>query len=1715
MNQAAPLTGIPAAVCKITCGKELGTGFFVAPGLLITAFHVVFDHFEDAAVINVNHEAESWVGEAVAHDANLDVCLLKIARTEGDVLTLLAGRKQLNQACHLFGYPYHARATGLALTGKLVQVLDGERGDMLVGELNIEGHYDFGGLSGGPIIVDGNVAGVVQRQVDSRVAGISIQKIADFLRSNGVPVNEEELLYTVPPEFQADVESSPNNYTVAAAIHAALRSGGNWVLVHGSPGSGKSTLLASLKPAAPDVVFCGHYFTKIPGDRQPTALRTSPAFFLDTIEQLIAHILTGAHLPKEDLNQEQRLRRLGELIERLGAFYQKKGQTAVLVVDGLDEVRDLASFLGILPKTLPASIKIILSCTSPAILPADYRVLVHDDQRVEMQPLPAALQEAFIRNETQGLHLPIDIIQRLATKSEGHPLYMRYLVNYLLTHTFEGERDALDQWIASIPVIGGNISRYYETIWAGISEVPDQLWILLILAQLRQDVSEEELLAMLPEPYRLGFLSYFPRIRYLLSTAGDRVGLYHQSFGDFIQEKGALQRKTANDYVLTWCREHADKEYSATNWLFHLSQGTQPLGAVEFCDQTWVDRCAMFDVEPELVLEDIRAIIRLAADEKMTVDVIRLLLLLERIAFRYDIVFADHAAVLALSLISMGKHRQALRYLVRGHELQVPFGDANLFLQLLMEKGAMKEAKGLFEAIGVKYRRRLAEWLERQDGDFFELIHIWAESAIIAQGLSGNGGQIELRRISRRLMGMAASAMKGGNTDAADSIIYFIKIISSTTAGYAIRAYDKYTSPSQFAERSPQPLDESWTFVYARQILAFRSFQQYNTKIVSDFTLYRSLVDDTTAMLEEFGFEDIGDNQKEIIEALMPDCSRPDLLDPLIRGYLGSSTERGTIRQIEGAELDFTAVRELFFHHTCRGYADPEGDYPALPGMEDWEQCLIGLIRNIAFLEGRLYRNQMAGEVSGADVAKFKQLFQVLDFTLDIRSKWERGYAIPENLMPMIYEWFTRLLRRFFAAEISWFVQSIIGRCRHQMGLYTEGFRRCLQNVIEALLMGGTDGQMIKPLIEQHETHVLKAVQNRRERTPDLLRTVEFYGLVGETSKASGVYQEMLYTSMGPDWYKEAQFDLLDSVLGIRHGDASIFTYLQQFAGLMDFASGEMTFQSYIRSDKEAFAKGLVAKSFAATGMGYIQFELVPPPEVVIFNAEHFTADMPRLGDGYRLGGRDIREEYTVSRLLSLEMHALLRFALSAVFILNDDIDRFFPQVPRALCMSIQQMQEEGMDIMPLCRVVVGIATHEMMKTDRARFLSYFQNETSAEVLEALRAAFAEENIEQTLVGHEPVDQPESVSTASAGENAFERFNSACEGGNDQRDILLQNGFDAFRAEKLGLWVFNYSAASTLSRKHLKGLLQTDKDLWPHMKGHVDGYDADHWSVANTLIWFVQEVLGADEAAEVYRVVADHFSLIVRPEPEYLDKYVWLRADLPSLTTDDAVARFLVWLLGYPLDLYRERAKAMVAVVLRQEPSLILELLVAEIIALQPGPTGHLAADLLRDFTAEQPALAGEFLDAHTALQSGLAAVGHFSIRYILYEMSKNLRDAGHPSLFLNLEQAIPDQVETGMSVAFDEPQFTVIQKKIDELDGMGQLNGAFCRSMESLIRSYCAPLSLLDFIKADRYLWRSFEHQGKTHSKYRGLLHFALNMSITARVAKSNLDIVFKVINR
>tara|TARA_R110001592_G_scaffold96331_4_gene276806 strand:- start:127321 stop:131199 length:3879 start_codon:yes stop_codon:yes gene_type:complete len=1291
------------------------------------------------------------------------------------------------------------------------------------------------------------------------------------------------------------------------------------------------------------------------------------------------------------------------------------------------------------------------------------------------------------------------------------------LVNYIKTLS-KGETDDIDNWIKQIPTIGGDISRYYDSIWDKIYEVPDKLWIILILSWLRQSLEQDELIKILPEPYKLGFLSNIKVLKYLLKGEND-FEIYHNSFKDYVIVNTEPYSTQVNDYITQFCSLNADHYYSINNLLYHQSQGNNKEDAVSYCNQEWADKCALNSVSPELVIGDLKEIINISIDLKQTVETIRLLLLLQRIEFRYDSVFAENANLIASALISLEEYDAALKYLVRENTLLVDNYDALMFLQLLYESEANAEAKILFEAISQKYRRQINEGINSKEGIGYDTFMLQLNSLT----LSMNDNFKEAFHDFSGLMGVLKRqqnyAAEHNHKEMYNSFYTIREYAASWQNAYALRRFDIFMESEATAKATGVKLDRKWAKMRATSIVLFDEIATYSTGVFEKTDNYFSAIKDIENLIEKYGYSEDKSEIQVLINSLIDNSKKSGLVKSLILKYFKFDDDFN-FRKDNGVDLNYQDIHQLYFKFKFKGYINDTKELPVIQNSYDrykkWEEFTLAILKNIAFLDGKsqFYNAEELKEEIESTIKEYSKVLSKIDFTFDERSFWDRSYSLPEAIYPLIYSKVTGYLAQFSHLELRNFLQSFQKKSQNQAGLYSEGFRKSLFEVISGLIKANYETDDIKQLLEIWSKYVIDNVENRWERTSDLLKIIEQYGLISDKEKGIEMFKAMLKTSMGPSWYKEAQFDLLNTTIDLSNGEKELNKHLKEFASILDYASGEMTFQRYVRVEKEVFIASLIKSDKTNVALDYFKSEVIPSPQVIIRNAEKSTFDAPRIGDGYCLGARNIKEQSGVLKILKVikVKSSYLKWALAEIFTINDDVFRFvldFGEIQAQLLEHYESINEPYID--DLYKVIVEIASAEELKEERINYLNCFKGQISEKGIKTIQGYLLKNEISWDIV---PIEKKSKTTSKVTKEDSFVIFNNSFQNNDKAREAIIKEGAQAFIKERVNIWLGNWSTNSNIAKRNLKQLFSDEFEVFKYLKEFINQYSNDTWSITSKLIWFLEGKLSLQKTEEIYKTIAEHFTLLVRPDDESITKYKWIEDEAESATNDELLAAFLIWLLNHPHEGFSKRAFNSIQKLVLYEPELIIPILIKEVSSNEPKISSIKCSLILKNISIEKPEVIRNILENENSYYQALVNIEHFTIKKNLLDGAIGLNKIGYNKLYNEIYNSFPETIVIVGDVALEEDYLEGISYEIDELNEMQILNRKFCESLLGSIIEKCKPLSIDDYRKSDKYLTRSFPNDNYYRGRFDDVLNYALNISITSRVDKSNLNEVYNILN-
>jgi hypothetical protein len=254
------------------------------------------------------------------------------------------------------------------------------------------------------------------------------------------------------------------NETAAEQLKQRIEAvSGGYIAVTGCAGVGKSTLVQDVLSNADYPFFIPYYAFLPDGEGNPRDRGEAVTFFQDVIGRLDKFFTERGSLGISDVAQGREA--LREHMAKAHAQYVIQGRKIILLVDGLDHVsREVGLQSSVLhelprPDEVPEGFLIILSAQPQALVPGTIRVdvgiavSVASGRRVEVTGLSRAEVHGIIAKVRKPTSTEDQ--DRLNTACQGNPL----ILTYLLRSPETSVNDAL----AEAGSYAGDLDKYYAT----------------------------------------------------------------------------------------------------------------------------------------------------------------------------------------------------------------------------------------------------------------------------------------------------------------------------------------------------------------------------------------------------------------------------------------------------------------------------------------------------------------------------------------------------------------------------------------------------------------------------------------------------------------------------------------------------------------------------------------------------------------------------------------------------------------------------------------------------------------------------------------------------------------------------------------------------------------------------------------------------------------------------------------------------------------------------------------------------------------------------------------------------------------------------------------------------------------------------------------------------------------------------------------------------
>lgn len=367
----------------------------------------------------------------------------------------------------------------------------------------------------------------------------------------------------------------PNSKGLAmldAAIQGKTR---GYVFLKGTPGSGKSTLLTQWVRGRenPSVRFYAFDFLNPSSQRNNDSSRGNSTTFLNDIVKQIhkAGVLDKTTLPPVMELSVLKARFYSQL-DSISDSYKTSGIPFIIIVDGLDhitreykECREKLMDVLPSPNDVPEGVIFVLGSQHfdrLGLNPAIEKETTKAPNLVEMPPLSKAEADDLSRKLLALDLATTDVLEKCWRKSQGHPLYLRYLLNQISN---EGAGV-----LANMDDAPEGVEDYYSRIVGPLLDNASLKQAFGLISRITGAVKLDDVRTLCEEETLIDIKRQMWHL-FRYDKAGQELSFFHNSFRQYLLNKtaedaltGEFDNRKAVDYyqkLATHFKNTWDKGY--------------------------------------------------------------------------------------------------------------------------------------------------------------------------------------------------------------------------------------------------------------------------------------------------------------------------------------------------------------------------------------------------------------------------------------------------------------------------------------------------------------------------------------------------------------------------------------------------------------------------------------------------------------------------------------------------------------------------------------------------------------------------------------------------------------------------------------------------------------------------------------------------------------------------------------------------------------------------------------------------------------------------------------------------------------------------------------------------------------------------------------------------------------------------------------------------
>lgn len=387
--------------------------------------------------------------------------------------------------------------------------------------------------------------------------------IQELVARKGVnnPIGERDIfiklgwLNRFEPIFEHNLvvpeESYVPNALGIAQLNACLKGKTKgYLFLKGSPGSGKSTLLTqwTRRLANPSVRFYAFDFLNPSSQRNDSSRGSGTTFLNDIVVQINkAGFDSRSMLPSfKDLSSLKE--RFYEQMHDLSKKFAETGVPFLVIVDGLDhitrEYTDCAhTLMRVLPSPsdIPDGVVFVLGSQHFDHLNLDAEIEKESAKKtnlVEMPPLSKMESDALCRKLIAPELITDELLVKCWRKSQGHPLYLHYLLNQIANEGVD-----VINFVDDAPE---GVEDYYQRITGTLLEEKAALNNALgLISRISGVIKFDDVRSLCTED---NILDIRHRMWHLFrfDKGGQELSFFHNSFRQYLLDKTAIDVLTGD-----------------------------------------------------------------------------------------------------------------------------------------------------------------------------------------------------------------------------------------------------------------------------------------------------------------------------------------------------------------------------------------------------------------------------------------------------------------------------------------------------------------------------------------------------------------------------------------------------------------------------------------------------------------------------------------------------------------------------------------------------------------------------------------------------------------------------------------------------------------------------------------------------------------------------------------------------------------------------------------------------------------------------------------------------------------------------------------------------------------------------------------------------------------------------------------------------------------